>query len=518
MKIVSIEQMQAIERAADASGLSYETMMKNAGRGIANWISQHVSLRKGVIGLVGSGNNGGDTIIALTWLAKWGVRTIAFLAKRRKGDPLLDVYLAHGGAVVDLSENNHLDVLEAALIPEVVVLDGILGTGFRLPLRGSLLDVMAIIHKKLKNRLGLLVIAVDCPSGVDCDTGEVSDVTLAADHTLTMAAMKKGLLAHPARSFAGEFNYIDIGIEDPSTYLNDHLPVMIDESVISSMLTARPDSGHKGTFGTCLVIAGSAPYTGAAYLAGKAAYRAGCGLVHMGALPEVHSSLSGRLIEAVWTVLPKNAGGFDQKGIIDLEKVLPNVNAIVIGPGWGLSNQNITFLDALLKSLPKTKPLIIDADALKLLVELDQWWDLLPDQTVLTPHPGEMSVLTGMDIRGIQANRWSTAMDYAHRWQVNLVLKGAMTVIASPGVELYVNPVSDTALATAGSGDVLTGFIGGLIAQGISAIQASILGVWIHASAGKLAKTYLGTNFSVTALDILDNLPRAIVKAKEAGY
>jgi NAD(P)H-hydrate epimerase len=109
-------------------------------------------------------------------------------------------------------------------------------------------------------------------------------------------------------------------------------------------------------------------------------------------------------------------------------------------------------------------------------------------------------------------------MDYAHRWQVNLVLKGAMTVIASPGVELYVNPVSDTALATAGSGDVLTGFIGGLIAQGISAIQASILGVWIHASAGKLAKTYLGTNFSVTALDILDNLPRAIVKAKEAGY
>lgn len=518
MKIVSVEQMQAIERSADAAGLSFEAMMQNAGRGIADWISQYVPLKHGVIGLVGSGNNGGDTIIALTWLTKWGVRTIAFLVKQREDDPLLDDYLAHGGAVVDLSENNHLDVLEAALIPGGVVLDGILGTGFRLPLRGSLLDVMANTHKLLQNCLELLTIAVDCPSGVDCDTGEVADVTFAADHTLTMAAMKKGLLMHPARSLTGEFHSIGIGINDPTTYITDDLPVMIDDMLVSRLFPDRPSIGHKGTFGTCLVIAGSTPYTGAAYLTGKSAYRAGCGLVHMGVFKDVHASLSGRLIEAVWTVLPKIAGGFDKKGISILQSALAKANAIVIGPGWGLSDQNVAFLGGLLESIPSTTPLIIDADALKLLVNLGQWWSMLPDQVVLTPHSGEMSILTGLEVGEIQANRWAIAMEYASRWHVDLVLKGAMTVISSCGESLYVNPVSDAALATAGSGDVLTGFIGGLLAQSSPANQASILGVWIHAMAGQMAGKYLGTDLSVTAIDILNYLPEAIFKAKEAGY
>lgn len=518
MKIVSVDQMLAIEQAADATGTSYETMMENAGRGIADWIFQHMVLNKGVVGLVGSGNNGGDTIIALTWLAKWGIRTIAFLAKQRVNDPLIEKYLVHGGAVVDISQNTNQDILRAALIPEAVVLDGILGTGFRLPLRGLLLDVMVNIRKQLENRLDLLVIAVDCPSGVDCDTGEVSDVTFPASHTLTMAAMKQGLLAHPARSFAGELHHIDIGIGDPVTYIDEKLPLLVDDALISGLFPARPDSGHKGSFGTCLVIAGSSPFTGAAYLTGKAAYRAGSGLVHMAAIPEVHRNLSGRLIEAVWTILPENAGGFDLRGITALQNALSTVDAIVIGPGLGQNDQNLAFLGELLISLPKTTPLVIDADALKLLVGLGQWWAMLPDQVVLTPHPGEMSVLTGLGIPDIQRNRWSIAMDYAQRWHVNLVLKGAVTVIASPGEELYVNPASDSALATAGSGDVLTGLIGGLLTQGMSPQQASVLGIWIHATAGKLARGVLGTDISVTALDILECLTAAIVKAKEAGF
>lgn len=518
MKIVSVEQMKAIERSADASGLSYEAMMLHAGRGIADWIYQRVPLEKGAVGLVGSGKNGGDTLIALTWLAKWGMRTIAFLIKQRDDDHLLDDYLAHGGAVVDISKNNHLDVFHAALIPETIVLDGILGTGFRLPLRGSLLKVMVKIHDQLKKRSDLLIIAVDCPSGVDCDTGEVSDVTTTADHTLTMAAMKKGLLSHPARSFVGDIHFIDIGIDDPTTYITEDLPVMVDETVISSMFPNRPDSGHKGTFGTCLVIAGSTPYIGAAYLVGKSAYRAGCGLVHMASVRDVHSALSGQLIEAVWTVLPDIAGGYDLQGLTALKAVLLTARAVVIGPGWGLSDRNVAFLEGLLRSIPRATPLLIDADALRLLVNLDDWWSLLPDQAVLTPHPGEMSALTGLEVGEIQANRWSIARDNAHRWQANLVLKGAMTVIASPGEGLYVNPISDAALATAGSGDVLTGVIGGLLAQGVSPNQASVLGVWIHANAGKLARMIIGTDLSVTALDILNNLPEAIVKAKEAGY
>jgi len=517
MKIVSVEQMQTIERLADAAGVSYDRMMENAGRGIADWIARHMCLERGVVGLVGSGNNGGDTIIALTWLAKWGARTMAFLLKQREGDPLLDEYLKYGGAVIDLSENAHLDVFQAVLIPGVVVLDGILGTGLRLPLRGSLRDVMAKIHKQLQNRPDVLVIAVDCPSGVDCDTGAVSEVTIAAEHTLTMAAMKKGLLSHPARSYAGELHFIDIGIEDPSAYIAEEMPVLIDQKFAGSLFPERPDSGHKGTFGTCLVIAGSAPFTGAAYLAGKAAYRAGCGLVHMAALESVHRSLSGRLIEAVWTVLPALDGAYDPQSVPALSDVIQNARSVIIGPGWGLSDQNLAFLHELLLLIPRTTPLVIDADALKLLAKLEQWWTLLPEQVVLTPHPGEMGVLTGLEVAEIQSDRWQIAQEYAPLWNVVLVLKGAMTVIASPTAGMFINPISDASLATAGSGDVLTGLIGGLMAQGASPTQASVLGVWVHARAGVLAHINMGIDQGVTALDILDQLPEALLKTKKAG-
>jgi NAD(P)H-hydrate epimerase len=509
--------MLAVERSADASGLSYDAMMRNAGRGIADWVHEHIPCGRSVVGLIGSGNNGGDTIIALTWLAQWGLRTTAFLVKPRGDDPLLGEYLLQGGAVVDLSENTNLEFFEAALIPSAVLLDGILGTGLKLPLRGTLLKVMSSVSERVKNSSDMLKIAVDCPSGVDCDTGEVSEVTIVADHTLYMAAMKQGLLRHPARSYAGELHYIGIGIEDLSEHLNDDLPVMMDQELIGKILPQRPAHGHKGTFGTCLVIAGSPAFTGAAFLTGKAAYRAGCGLVHMATLQEVYHHLSGQLIEAVWTVLPGNQGAYDPLGADQLRHIILGVDSIVIGPGWGLSASNMAFLAALLDTIPADTPTLLDADALKLLAELDRWWTRLPDQAVLTPHPGEMSVLTGLDIHEIQANRWAVAMEYAHHWQVNLVLKGAVSVLASQKEGLWINPASDTALATAGSGDILSGVIGGLLAQGVPAHASSVLGVWVHANAGKAAGRRLGTAISVTALDILESLPAAFVKATEAG-
>jgi ADP-dependent NAD(P)H-hydrate dehydratase / NAD(P)H-hydrate epimerase len=517
MKIVTVEQMQAIERSANAAGLSYETMMHNAGCGIADWVYRHIFDWQSVIGLVGSGNNGGDTIIALNCLAKRGLRTIAFLLKDRGEDPLLETYILNGGAVVDLSGNENLDVFQAALVPGTVVLDGVLGTGLKLPLRGSLQEMMANIRKLLRKRLDLLIIAVDCPSGVDCDTGEVSEVTIRADHTLTMAAVKQGLLRHPARSFTGDLHYVGIGIDELSKHLSADLPVMIDGDEIGANFPERPKGGHKGTFGTCLILAGSAPYTGAAYLTGKSAYRAGCGLVNMAAIKDVHHCLSGRLIEAVWTLLPDITGAYDTLGVEILRQSMSTADTMVLGPGWGLSDQNAEFLQALLHNIPINLPTLFDADGLKLLTQIKDWWTLLPEKSVLTPHPGEMSVLTGLETDQIQSNRWEIARHYAELWDVVLVLKGAMTVVAAPGKDVHINPISDAALATAGSGDVLSGVIGSLMAQGVSAHAASVLGVWLHGQAGLLAGNKLGTDLSVTALDILDCLPDAIVKAKEAG-
>jgi len=506
MKILSVKQIQAIEKSANGNGLSFEQMMHHAGKGIADWVIGNISVERGVIGLVGSGNNGGDTLIALTLLSQKGIRTIAFLAKKRKNDPLIDDYLVYGGEVIDISSNQHFDYLESTWIPGVIVLDGILGTGLKLPLRGKLLDVMTSIHELAENRPEALIIAVDCPSGVDCDSGKVSEVTLSARHTLCMAAVKQGLLKHPARSYVGELHPIEIGINRFMEKASLDFPEMIDDSFIRDQLPERPDAGHKGTFGTCLVIAGSESYTGAAYLAGKAAYLSGCGLVRLATHGSVRQSLAGELVEAVWTVLPTKDGFYDPKGCELLKDDLKKADALIVGPGWGLSDTNAAFLIKLLKLIPNNLPTLFDADGLKLLSQIENWSALLPENAVLTPHPGEMAILTGLDINTIQSNRWEIAKEFAHRWDVNLILKGAMTVVATPANALYINPISDSALATAGSGDVLSGIIGGLLAQHVPISKAASVGVWLHAQAGVVARRKFGTDVSVTAKDILDNL------------
>jgi len=517
MKIVTVEQMQAIEKSADAGGYAYQRMMETAGQGVAAWVMKNVKTQSGVIGLIGSGNNGGDTLIALTSLAQSGIRTLGFVVKERSvDDPMMEAYLELGGAFIDISQSEGLDVFKAALIPGVVILDGILGTGIRLPVRGKLQEVMGKIYQLLINRPYARIIAVDCPSGVDCNTGEVSDVTFSTDVTLCMAAIKQGLLRQPARSTVGDLQLIDIGLQEISQYISDSLPEMIDRDYVHSHLPQRSSAGHKGTFGTCLVVAGSKPYTGAAFLTGKAAYRAGCGLVNIATLMQVHQSLSGRLIEAVWTILPESQGGYHPDGVKILDASLEKADSLVFGPGWGLHKINEEFLNELLAIIPKGVPTVIDADGLKLLNRLGNWWELLPQSVILTPHPGEMAILTGLKISEIQSDRWKIAQHFANMWGVTLILKGAMTVVATEDKNVFINPVSDAALATAGSGDVLCGVIGGLLAQRVPASQAAILSAWLHSQAGVIARKLTGTNRSITAMDILASVERAFVKAKEA--
>ena len=512
MKIVSVEEMQKIEKDADSSGLSYEQMMGNAGAGITDWLITHVNVHQGIVGLVGSGNNGGDTLIALTGLSHRGIRTVACLVKKRTGDALLEAYEKSGGIVVDLYGHQPLDPLEAALDEGMILLDGILGTGLRLPIRGDLADVVARISKTVQKRSRSLKIAIDCPSGLDCDVGDVADVTIPADFTLCMAAIKIGLLEQPGRSFCGMFQLIDIGLSEETKQLMDGLPEMVEQSFVSKHMPDRQESGHKGTFGTCQVVAGSHAFTGAAYLAGKAAYLSGCGLVNIGSVADVKQSLSGALIEAIWTILPDVEGAYSENGVVSLKHALFKADALVLGPGLGFFHENVKFLAKLMQVIPAELPTVIDADGLNLIGEIDNWWDLLPENTILTPHPGEMSKLTGLSVDEIQRNRWLITQDFAKKWGVVLVLKGAMTVIGTPVGELFIIPVSDSALATAGSGDVLSGLIGGLLAQGISGGIAAICGAWLHAQAGLIAREWVGTANCVTAINILDCLPEAFTE------
>ncbi|RMF39675.1 MAG: NAD(P)H-hydrate epimerase, partial [Anaerolineae bacterium] len=352
LKLVSVSEMQTIEKAADAAGHSYAAMMECAGRGLAEVIEENLGYLadEGALGLVGSGNNGGDTLVALTYLAESGWKTAALLVRPRPPeDPLLSRLRAAGGAVFEaatLPPEEYLPLLDT----HAVLLDGILGTGIRLPLRENLAAFLGRIREHIQQaQEPPIVVAVDAPSGVDCDSGEAAPETLPADLTVTMAAVKRGLLREPAFSLAGDIRLVGIGLpEDLPAWQNIQRYVPTAEGV-REMLPPRPPDAHKGTFGTALVVAGSTNYTGAALLAGKAAYRSGAGLVTMAIPAPLHTALAGHFPEATWLLLPHELGVIAEKAAEVLRANLGRATAMLFGPGFGLEETTRDFIAALLE-------------------------------------------------------------------------------------------------------------------------------------------------------------------------
>jgi NAD(P)H-hydrate epimerase len=509
MKLVSVAEMQAIEREANAHGITYAVMMENAGRGLADVVSEEYGFLQegGVLGLVGSGNNGGDTLVALALLAEHGWRARAYIIRPRPADdPLMERLIVHGGEVIAHESDPHLKMLGEWLGNSAIVLDGILGTGFRLPLKPELGDVMGFIRDFLSGMAEpACVVAVDCPSGVDCDSGEAAPECFPAELTVTMAAIKQGLLKFPAYSLVGELRVVGIGLPEAGQVFESWRKVTCevpDEDWVRGALPVRPLDAHKGTFGTALVVAGSTSYTGAALLAGQAAYRIGAGLVTLAVPEPLHAALSGQFPEATWALLPHENGYLRAEAVTQVSKNLSRTTAMLVGPGFGLEGTTGEFLRQLLeqKDLP---PLVLDADGLKLLARIPEWHHKLPGPAVLTPHPGEMSVLTGLPVGQIQADRRQTAARFSREWGHVVILKGAFSVIAAPDGRMAVIPVATPALARAGTGDVLAGLVVGLRAQGVAAYEAAVAGAWIHAYAGLRAITAVGNPASVLAGDIL---------------
>jgi NAD(P)H-hydrate epimerase len=259
-----------------------------------------------------------------------------------------------------------------------------------------------------------------------------------------------------------------------------------------------------------LIVAGSVSYTGAAFLSGKAAYRAGAGLVTMAVPEPLHAALAGQFPEATWIVLPHESGFISSKAVDVLKKNLGRASSLLIGPGFGVEDTTREFIETI---LPEIKlPVIIDADGLKLLSDIKDWHRNIPAPAVLTPHPGEMSVMTGLSKDEIQNNRQEIALKYAQKWGHVLILKGAFTVIASPDGRMTVIPVASPALARAGTGDVLAGLIVGLRAQGLDAYEAAVTGAWVHAQAGLEAGSILGGSVSVLAGDVLEAVPDVLAE------
>jgi hydroxyethylthiazole kinase-like uncharacterized protein yjeF len=536
MKLVTVSQMQAIEKEADVGGLTYDQMMENAGHGLADIILDifEDGVEPEAVGLVGPGNNGGDTLVALAALAAEGWKTRAYLVKRKKDD-LLKRFTEAGGEV--LAGENAFEQLAEAIGTSDVLLDGVLGTGIQPPLKKEVADLLSEVNEILDGLDALggpLVVAVDCPSGVDCDSGEVAEETIAADLTVTMAAVKQGLLKLPAFEYVGDLEVVDIGLSDDLPLLKELKIDVADEESVADLLPERPSDSHKGTFGTALIVAGSINYTGAVILAGEAAYRAGAGLVTLAVPALLHGTLAGRFPEATWVLLPHEMGVISSNGAEVLAKSFEHASALLVGPGFGTESSTREFIENILEGKYSVKKnaqrigfvhqesekkeengtrlpsMVFDADGLKLLAQIKDWPKKIPAPAILTPHPGEMSILTELSKDEIQENRLEVAGKYAKEWGHIVVLKGAFTVIASPDGRATVIPVASPALARAGTGDVLAGLIVGFRAQGLDSYDAAVAGAWIHAQAGIYAADDLGTTASVLAGDVLNSISDVI--------
>lgn len=531
MKLVTVSQMQAIEKEADAGGLTYEMMMENAGQGLADFLLDlfRDEPEPQAVGLVGPGNNGGDTLVALAALAQEGWKTHAYLVKRKK-DALVKRFVEAGGGVI-AGENAFEQLAESIELADVL-LDGILGTGIKLPLKKEVAELLSEVNDVLDSleENAPLVVAVDCPSGVDCDSGDAAEETIPADITVTMAAVKQGLLKLPAFEYVGQLEVVDIGLPADLPSLQAVNTEVAEADSVAALLPERPLEAHKGTFGTALIAAGSVNYTGAALLAGEAAYRVGAGLVTLAVPAPLHGALAGQFPEATWVLLPHEAGCISENAADVLAKNFPRASALLIGPGFGTETTTKVFLEDLLagksaqkkaaarigfiqeensprsEAEAKLPPLVVDADGLKLLAQIKEWPSKLPALSILTPHPGEMAVLTGLTKEEIQEDRQAVALKYAREWGHIVVLKGAFTVIAAPDGRLTLIPVASPALARAGSGDVLAGLIVGLRAQGLDAYASAVAAAWIHAQAGLYAADDFGTTASVLAGDVLNSV------------
>ena len=515
-KIVTVEEMVQIEKAANAAGHTYDQMMEQAGKSVADALLatiQEVS-GKHILVLAGTGNNGGDGLVAARWLAEAGAVVAIYLTKKRLAeDPHLAALKKIGLLVVNAEEDQRNRVLDLQLARADIIIDAILGTGIQPPLNGTAKEVLKAVRRSTARPF---VVAVDCPSGLDCDTGQVAEETLQADLTVTLAAAKPGLFQFPGAGRVGELVFGDIGLSPNLKELASIDREVATAETMRALLPSRPPDAHKGTFGRALIVAGSINYPGAAALAGRAAYLAGAGLVTIAAPTPVQAMIAGEIPECTWFPL---GDALEASDVDRLAREWANVSGLLLGPGLGLEPSTAEFVEALF-TLPDAKSnlpsVVVDADALKLMADIQGWEALLPKGSVLTPHPGEMSALAGTETQEIQSNRHTVAIDKASEWGSVLILKGAFTVIAHPGGRSAVIPIATAALATAGTGDVLAGLLVGYRAQGIEAYEAAELASYVHARAGVRAAEAVGTAASVLASDVAAAIPGAITELEQA--
>lgn len=510
MYLVSSQQMRDIDEKAIVEWQIPELiLMENAGISVVKVLKEKIPdlLEKNVTILVGNGNNGGDGLVIARHLYNMGVSVKVFTVMEKpfttSAQANLSILEKCKVKIYRIDGENSLHLFKANLNYADVVIDAILGLGGNRPVSQMIDQVLNIINKRR-----CLKVAVDLPTGLNADTGEIWGNCMMADYTVTLALPKRGQFLGQGLAMCGELIVGDIGLPR-DVYDGERLDVqIITEDYLATSLSNRERTSHKGTFGHLLVAGGSVGMSGAMVLVSGGALRSGVGKVTCAVPEKIALPVTINLPEAMVYPLPdRGEGKLTTEGMAQLQELLAGKEAMVIGPGLGCEFYMGELFDTLLRQV--TCPLVIDADGLNVLANQMGLLSRVQGSVVLTPHPGEMAKLTGLSVAQVQSDRLTVAQDFARKHQVWVVLKGANTIIAAPEGQIWVNTMDSPALAVAGSGDILAGMIGAFLAQGFGPSEACCIAVNLHGRAGVAIAGTKG-EISSKAGDIIDTIPEII--------
>ena len=523
MKVVTAAEMRQIDQdTIEGIGIPGIVLMETAGSTIVRAIEKHYSTSKRIGILAGKGNNGGDGLVIARQLAHTGHDVHIFLLSPP------DSFTGEAGINLQISKNLGLRIEEiltdtahkseassdqstslSHIASRDLLVDAIFGTGLRGTVRDPIITVINTI-----NNLPAPILSVDLPSGLDADTGNPLGTCVRADRTVTIGLPKRGVLVHPGAELTGKLEVVDIGFPEQVVNAQDIKVNWTTAAQASQWMPQRPTACHKGTYGRVLVIAGSTGMTGAAALASEAALRTGAGLVTLAIPKHLNPILEGLLPEVMTLPLPETeAGSLSVSATLAILKFAEKTKSVLaIGPGLSQHSETVSLVHQLVRENQEqglNLRMVIDADGLNALAQSPEIISLLDRGAVLTPHPGEMARLTNTTVATLEKDRISTAQQFASEHGLTLVFKGAPTVSADANGDVWINSTGNPGMATGGMGDVLTGVIAGLMAQGISNETAAALGVYLHGLAGDIAAEALGMP-GLIASDVLKAVPQAI--------
>jgi hydroxyethylthiazole kinase-like uncharacterized protein yjeF len=511
MKIATAEIMRKLDRRAiEEFGIPGLVLMENAARGTVSAMFRHFPglLTQRVVILAGRGNNGGDALAVARYLLNRGVVCqVSLLAPKEevRGDAAanLEILSRMGGEIVEILNLEAWESQKGKMAESDLLVDGIFGTGLKGPVQGFFHEIIESV-----NSLGRPVVSLDVPSGLDADNGQVLGACIQARLTVTFGLAKRGLLVQPGTQYCGKLVLVDISLPQSAIEAEMIKDSLIEGAEFLPFLLRRNANAHKGDFGHLLVLSGSPGKTGASAMVCQAALRVGTGLITLGIPASLNPIMEVKLTEAMTEPLPETKEQtLALSGQQRLTELCSRKNALAIGPGLSLNPETARLIQRMIRNTEL--PAVIDADGLSALA--GKMASIRKDRKalILTPHPGEMARLLQTSVQEIQMNRIQVARNFAEENGLILVLKGARSIVASPEGDIFINATGNPGMASGGMGDVLTGMIGGFLAQGFLPLEAAKLGVYLHGLVGDFVASRKGER-GMVATDLVEETPRVL--------